>query len=153
MSGPSLEETIYEMATRALDHQERRVSDLRTRTSALLAAASLTASFLGATAIKHSGLGAFSIVALAALVVTSGLALAVLWPARLLFAISPEAMYAELYEDRDDPSVFLRRASNALHAAHEANGVRLDWRDLLFRLGTLMLGIQTLAWAFELAIA
>lgn len=152
MAEPLLEETIYGMATRALDHQERRVSDLRTRTSALLAAASLTASFLGATAIKHSGLGVFSVIALVALAVTSGVALAVLWPAPLLFAVSSEAMYAELFEDRDDPATFLRRAADALHAAHEANRARLDWRDLLFRLGTLMLAVQILAWTFELAI-
>ncbi|MEV4420375.1 hypothetical protein AB0L40_10440 [Patulibacter sp. NPDC049589] len=141
------------MATRALDHQERRVPDLRTRTSALLAAASLTASFLGGVAIREDGLSVFAILALAALVLTAGFALAVLWPAQLLFAIDPEEMYAELYDDRDDPAVYLRRAANALREAHAENLAKLDLRDLWFRISAILLGAQTLLWALALAVS
>ena len=46
-----LEELVYSAAQRALDQQSTSLSDLRTRTSTLVAAATLSASFLGAAAI------------------------------------------------------------------------------------------------------
>jgi hypothetical protein len=46
-----LEELVYSAAQRALDQQSTALSDLRTRTSTLVAAATLSASFLGAAAI------------------------------------------------------------------------------------------------------
>jgi hypothetical protein len=51
MSAPMLEELVYSAAQRALDQQSTALSDLRTRTSTLVAAATLSASFLGAAAI------------------------------------------------------------------------------------------------------
>lgn len=46
MPGGSLAELSYDAAVRALDVQERGVEQLRARTGLLLAASSLTASFL-----------------------------------------------------------------------------------------------------------
>ena len=70
---PSL---VLDLALRALDQQEREVSELRARTNTVVAAAALTASFLGAAAIReHGGLSAWSVVALAVLVVAGGLCL------------------------------------------------------------------------------
>ena len=51
MASPTLEELVYSAAQRALDQQSTALSDLRTRTSTLVAAATLSASFLGAAAI------------------------------------------------------------------------------------------------------
>jgi hypothetical protein len=48
MAPPTLEELVYSAAQRALDQQSTALSDLRTRTSTLVAAATLSASFLGA---------------------------------------------------------------------------------------------------------
>ena len=52
-----LEELVYSAAQRALDQQSTSLSDLRTRTSTLVAAATLSASFLGAAAIGRSAPG------------------------------------------------------------------------------------------------
>lgn len=51
MAPSTLEELVYSAAQRALDQQSTALSDLRTRTSTLVAAATLSASFLGAAAI------------------------------------------------------------------------------------------------------
>jgi hypothetical protein len=56
MSSGVLAELSYEAAVRALDLQERAIEQLRARTGTLLAASSLTASFLGAQAIQHGKL-------------------------------------------------------------------------------------------------
>ena len=77
---------VCELALRALERQERELSELRARTNTIIAAAALIASFLGAAAIReHGGLSAWSIVALAVLVIDGTLSLVVLWPRRLGF--------------------------------------------------------------------
>jgi hypothetical protein len=65
MSLGLLAEMSYDTAIRALDFQERDVEQLRGRTGTLLAASSLTASFLGAQTIQRgSGLGTLGAFAL-----------------------------------------------------------------------------------------
>lgn len=54
MSTRILAELSCEAAVRALDVQERAIEQLRQRTGTLLAASSLTASFLGAQAIQRA---------------------------------------------------------------------------------------------------
>jgi hypothetical protein len=63
----------YATAVRALDVQERALTELRARTGTLLGAASLVASFLGAQAIQHtSEVGTLGALALLALAVSIG---------------------------------------------------------------------------------
>jgi hypothetical protein len=80
MSSEVLAELSYEAAVRALDLQERGVEQLRARTGTLLAASSLTASFLGAQTIQHAGglqtLGSLALISLAASIVLWSWALA-----------------------------------------------------------------------------
>jgi lipid-binding SYLF domain-containing protein len=52
----SIAEAAYELALRAIDQQERRLNELRSRTGTLIAAASVAASFLGAPAARSSDL-------------------------------------------------------------------------------------------------
>lgn len=65
-----LEQLAQEFASRSLAQQEDVLRELRTRTATLLAAASLTASFLGAAAIDRDGLSVWSVLALVSLGVT-----------------------------------------------------------------------------------
>ncbi len=69
MSAVLLAELTYEQAQKALEQQERQVTELRQRTGTLLAAAALTASFFGAAALGRDGV--------ALPVVLAGMALAV----------------------------------------------------------------------------
>jgi hypothetical protein len=75
MTANRLGELSYEAAVRALDVQERGVEQLRARTGVLLAASSLTASFLGAQAIQHANgldpLGALALISLAGSIAAS----------------------------------------------------------------------------------
>jgi hypothetical protein len=88
---------------RALEQQERELSELRARTNTIIAAAALSASFLGAAAIReHGGLSAWSIVALAVLVLDGALSLVVRWPRRLGFVFDVRETYAELHPLLDD---------------------------------------------------
>jgi hypothetical protein len=79
MAPPTLEELVYSAAQRALDQQSTALSDLRTRTSTLIAAATLSASFLGAAAIGHGAPAWATILAMAAFLLTGALAGWVLW--------------------------------------------------------------------------
>jgi hypothetical protein len=66
VSNEVLSEIAYQTALRALDVQERGVEQLRARAGTLLAASSVTASFLGAQTIQRTGeLGTLGALALA----------------------------------------------------------------------------------------
>jgi hypothetical protein len=51
-------ELLFDLARSALEQQERQVSELRSRTQALLPAAALIASFLGSTAHSRTFINA-----------------------------------------------------------------------------------------------
>src|SRR5580704_2227742 len=96
MSAPMLEELVYSAAQRALDQQSTALSDLRTRTSTLVAAATLSASFLGAAAIGRGAPAWAVVLAMAAFLSTGAFAGWVLWPARVSFVVDIDRMYDEL---------------------------------------------------------
>jgi hypothetical protein len=85
-----LEELVYSAAQRALDQQSTALSDLRSRTSTLVAAATLSASFLGAAAIGRGAPVGTVVLAMAAFLLTGALAGWVLWRARVSFAIDAD---------------------------------------------------------------
>jgi cytochrome c-type biogenesis protein CcmH/NrfG len=81
MPAKQLAELSHEAAVRALDLQERGVEQLRARTGTLLAASSLTASFLGAQAIRRGhSIGTLAALALVALASSIVLCIYVLLP-------------------------------------------------------------------------
>src|SRR5688500_16317969 len=94
---PTLESIAYDVALRGLESQERVLNEIRSRTSALLAASALAASFLGreAFADPHPGL---AVVALAAFVATVASSVFVLVPrrGRFTFGLSAPALYVGL---------------------------------------------------------
>lgn len=103
MAPPTLEELVYAAAQRALDQQSTALSDLRTRTSTLVAAATLSASFLGAAAIGRSAPTWAVVLAMSAFLLTGAFAGAVLWRARVSFAIDADRVQEELVPYREDP--------------------------------------------------
>lgn len=96
MAPPTLEELVYSAAQRALDQQSTALSDLRTRTSTLVAAATLSASFLGAAAIGRSAPTWAVVLAMSAFLLTGAFAGAVLWRARVSFAIDADRVQGNL---------------------------------------------------------
>ena len=87
----SVEEFSYELTAGALAEQERALNALRTRSGTVLAAASISGSFLG-TKVSHGSLDAWAILALVAFVLCLGAAIWVLLPHDLVFAFRGEAL-------------------------------------------------------------
>jgi hypothetical protein len=138
---------VYALALGALEQQEREVSELRARTNTVIAAAALSASFLGAAAIQaHSGLSGWSIAALAMLVLTGGLSLIVLWPRELSFAFDARQTYARLFAHQDSAAQAQLDIAYAAGDRYRSNKRTIDRLETAFQTAVLALGLQTLLW-------
>lgn len=152
MAAPTLEELVYSAAQRALDQQSTALSDLRTRTSTLVAAATLSASFLDAAAIGH-GAPAWAVAfAMAAFLLTGAFAGWVLWPASVLFALNADRVKDELLPYREDPVAYLLEAAHGLQNAYLENEKVIERREFIFGLALITLGAETLLWVLALAL-
>jgi hypothetical protein len=147
-----LEELVYSAAQRALDQQSTALSDLRTRTSTLVAAATLSASFLGAAAIGRGAPAWAVVLAMAAFLSTGAFAGWVLWPARVSFVVDIDRMYDELAPSQKDPAVYLLRAGHGLRDVSRENRKVIERRELIFSLALIALGTETLMWTLALAL-
>jgi hypothetical protein len=149
----SLAELSYEAGVRALDLQERAVEQLRARTGTLLAASSLTASFLGAQAIAHSsGLGALGGLALVSLAASIGLCVYVLLPKKeFRFSLNAPQVYEQLYELRDDEEEVRRRLAYWLEEFWQANQGKIDELGRYYLAAAVALGLQLVFWSWSLA--
>jgi hypothetical protein len=78
--GDPRKKLAYEESIRALEQQSSVLDELRSRTGVLLAALSLSASFLGAQALKNSGFAGWSWAAVGTFAASGLLSLRVLWP-------------------------------------------------------------------------
>ena len=96
------EEIVYAEAVRAIEHQPPALSELRSRTSILLAASGVSGGVLGKAAADHGGIGAAGVVAIVLLAGVAGLCIAVLLPRwdEWKFATSPAILLAD-YVDRE----------------------------------------------------
>jgi hypothetical protein len=89
----SIEELSYQLTADALAEQERALNALRARAGTVIAAASISGSFLG-TKLSHGSLDVWAILALLAFVLCLGTALWVLVPHELVFAFRGDALLA-----------------------------------------------------------
>lgn len=153
MTSIKLAELSYEAAVRALDLQERGVEQLRARTGVLLGASSLTASFLGAQAIQHSGrLGTLAACAVISLVCCIGLCTYVLLPKPgFVFSLNAVIMYEALFEIVDDEHELRRRLIYWLEEYWIANQAKIDDLARYFLGGSLSLVAQLAFWSWALA--
>jgi len=152
MAPPTLEELVYSAAQRALDQQSTALSDLRTRTSTLVAAAALSTSFLGAAAIGRGAPTWAVVLAMAAFLLTGAFAGAVLWRARVSFAIDADRVQEELVPYREDPAAYLLRAARGLHDVYLENERIIKRREKVFGLALFALGAETVLWVLTLAL-
>ena len=152
-----LEEIAYEAGRDALADQEALVAGVRQRTGTLLAAHALVASFLGATTIRETGLGAWGWVALAALVLGLVAAAVLLAPWDLKFSVDAEQLYDELYEqaarEADAGTLgWLAAAGYGYQALREENAPRVTWMSRISGVLGVLMVVQTLAWLAGLAV-
>lgn len=92
MAAP-IEEFSYQLTAEALGEQERALAALRTRGGTVLAAASISGSFLG-TKVSHSSLDIWAVLALIVFVASVGAAIYVLFPHKLVFVFRGQALLA-----------------------------------------------------------
>src|SRR4051812_27835529 len=150
MSG--LERRAYETALRSLDVQERALAELRSRTGTLLAASSLTASFLGAVTVQHTKhLHLFEILAIVALAVSIFLSVYVLLPKRgFVFSLNAVTLYEALFGLEHESEVD-RRLAYWLEDYWHANQVNVDTLGRLSFIAAIALVLQLVFWACGLA--
>jgi hypothetical protein len=146
-----LAELSYDV--RALDLQESGLEQLRARTGILLAASSLTASFLGAQTIQHaSGLGVLGGLALVSLAASVLLCVYVLLPKqRFEFSLKAPQVYETLFEFRDDEEEIRRRLAYWLEEFWQRNQDRIDELGRYFFAAAVALILQLVFWTFALA--
>jgi hypothetical protein len=146
-----LAELSYDV--RALDLQESGLEQLRARTGILLAASSLTASFLGAQTIQHaSGLGVLGGLALVSLAASVLLCVYVLLPKqRFEFSLKAPQVYETLFEFRDDEEEIRRRLAYWLEEFWQRNHDRIDELGRYFFAAAVALILQLVFWTFALA--
>jgi hypothetical protein len=153
MSTSVLAELSYAAGVRALDLQERSVEQLRSRTGTLLAASSLTASFLGGQTIQHTnGVGILGGLALVSLAASIGLCVYVLLPKKgFRFSLNAPHVYERLFEFRDDDDEVKRRLAYWLEEYWQSNQTKIDELGRYYFAATIALMCQLLFWAWALA--
>ena len=153
MCAVTLAELSYAAAIRALDLQERSLEQIRSRTGTLLAATSLTASFLGAQSIAStkglSTLGAMALVALATSILTC---IYILLPKRgFIFSVSGVRMFESLFEFKDDADEARRHLVYWLESYYKDNETRIDRLGRCYATAALALALQVVLWCTALA--
>ena len=148
----SLEKVAYEAACRALSSQEDELNQLRSRTGTLLAAGSITASFLGAQTLGHgSGLGTLGALALVAFVCFMLPSIYVLLPKEgFIFSLNGTILYEELYAFRDDPAEYYRRLTYWLEGFWDLNDEKTQTLTQSFFAAAAFLATGVVLWALAL---
>jgi hypothetical protein len=143
-------ELAYEEAKRALDAQEKVVNELRSRAGVLIAAAAITTSFFGGRAFADGDVGPAGWVATICFGLLGVAVLAVLWPRHdWVFTVNARRFIATYVESAEGPlGVPEIHRDLALHmsASYEANARQLNWLSIAFRVGSLLLIGEVVAW-------
>jgi hypothetical protein len=150
MSG-ELEQLAYEVSLRALQRQEEVVEELRSRTGTLLAASSLSASFLGARALDQSGAAWPGIIALSSFALSVVSAVYILLPRRRLILslrgseiLTPDLGGTGLAETH-------RRLTYWIEAFLDRNESAVERLFLLFRIAASSSLAGVILWSVQIA--
>jgi hypothetical protein len=150
----------YEETVRGLTAQAGVLDNLRTRAGTLIAVASLVTSFLGgqalakpsfrAGALERQPLEGWAIVAIVAFVLVAVAAIVVLWPRRWNFTMSAAVLLTDEWR-----ALSSDEAKEHLAAYHEenyeSNRGQLDMLFWAFRVGCVLLVVETIAWILDLS--
>ncbi len=153
MSGDALSEIAYEAALRALDVQERGIEQLRARAGVLLAASSVTGSFLGAQTFQHTGeLGTLGACALASLAVSLLTSVYVLLPKTgFVFSLNAANLYESLFPVANDDQEMRRTLVYWLEEFWQANQEKAESLGQYFVVAAAALVLQFAFWSWALA--
>jgi hypothetical protein len=152
METSALAHLSYDAAIRSLDLQERAVEQLRARTATLLAASSLTASFLGAQTIQHAKApGALDTMALVSFVGSIGLCVCVLIPrSAYVFSVSGAKMYERAFDVANNDEEVRRRLIYWFEEYWTNNQARIEVLDRCYLAAAVALILQLSFWCLAL---
>jgi hypothetical protein len=156
----SVRDIGYEEALRSINSQAGVLGDLRGRAGTLLGAASLVTSFLGGAAlagpafeggvVSEPPISAAGWVAIVAFCAIGAVSLAILWPYIWRFDMDPVGIITSA-ERADVSAEDLKLDLAGFHQRNfEANQWKLDRLFWAFRLGSLALVVETVAWIIDL---
>jgi hypothetical protein len=152
---PGAYELAYQEAIRALEEQERAVSETRSRAGQLIAAAAITTSFFGGQAISDHRIHVAGWFAIGCFLGLSVAVIAILWPRHdWEFTLSPSRLIATYIEPGEEPPVALAGIWRdlALHmgVSLARNRTQLRWVFIAFRIGAVLLAGEVIAWVIAL---
>jgi hypothetical protein len=148
-----LEELAYSLSLRALAQQENVVEELRARTGALLTAAAVVTSFLGARALDRPNDHWLALVGLGLAILSILLAVYVLAPkSDLDFALSGPAVYEHFATEDAELAEVHRTLTYWNQDAWESNQGVIDGLVAAFRWACLALVLAVAIWSFQLAL-
>jgi hypothetical protein len=152
---PSVYALVFSEARRALDDQERALSDVHSRTGVLLSAAAIATSFLGGQALTDHHNTGWTWTAFALFVGVAVLTLLVLWPTKSwTFSIDPATTLAE-YAETDSPASIERAHRDfalSMGESYDEQEPQIERLTNAFRLATVALALEVLAWLGDIAI-
>jgi hypothetical protein len=140
-----------EEARRALNEQERMVTELRARAGTLISAATIATSFLGAPFIAARHLGPASSAAAGAFVLLTFATLVLLWPRwQFEFSLRAEDIIGRFVEpilhEPTPPPRLERELALHMDTSCKMNRARLNTMTMVFRRACLLLTIEIVAW-------
>jgi hypothetical protein len=147
----TLEQRAYELALRALEQQQEALRELRSRTGTLLAAASITPSFLGAQAFTH-GTTLLAAPGLLAFLASMMLSVSILLPRNLSFSLSGPAVHDRLHGMANDALDLDRKLAYWLDRLERRNQPIIAVLFRRFRWASLTLMVEIACWTAELAV-
>lgn len=147
----SIEEFSYEVTAGALAEQERGLNALRARAGTIIAAASISGSFLGAK-FSHGSLDAWAVLALIAFVLCVGCAIWVLLPQALVFAFRGEALLGiSDQEGVEDVAQAYRAAGIWIEPYLDANREKIGELSSWFTASCVLLALEVIFWTISVA--
>jgi hypothetical protein len=147
----SVADAAYDLALRAIEQQERRLNELRSRTGTLIAAASVATSLLGSQGPRVGDIDASGAAAVLAYVVCVASALVVLLPHRLVLEFRASTMFgASDAVDAARLDEVLRAASAWIERFQARNRVELRRMGRWYTAACAGLGLEVVFWTVSL---
>jgi hypothetical protein len=141
----------YEESVRALEIQSSSLDDLRSRTGILLTALSLSATFLGARALDHSGFCTLNWIALVFFAISGCGCLAILLPwDDWHFVHDAKAILDQFVDKGADLDTMHTEMAEANQSRWSQNAEKLGNLQWAFRAAVLFLILQVACWLISL---
>jgi hypothetical protein len=147
----SIEQFSYQLTAEALAEQERALSALRTRAGTVIAAASVSASFLGSKA-GHGSLDLWAVLAMVAFVTCLASAIWVLFPHSFTFAFRGEALLAASGRAGvEDVAEAYRAVGRWIEPFLNDNQDKIGLLSTWFTASCALLAVEVILWTISVA--